>query len=584
MGRSQGVIVSVKVPITWDMMTRHQKTTLNRITGRDTRVIKGYLGIIEQYESELVIGKKSRRINAGKLDELTLTASKGAANRLSVPHDFKTRFTNMSVNEFQECRDTAIAMWQSYLERGGSKPMQGKAYSLRKLSRVVFRKCFKFVYKPEQKVKHWIILRDSLNSVKNDTRMHDALAIPLSISSYHLNKFKEGELKTLRILKDRFRKWWISFTVTVNVSDNECVSEKPPAILGIDLGINKAACSVLLTQKGHKHIRYWKQEDKLAIMTKYDQQVASLQRKKEYFSESGKDGSAITKKLRTLSRKRKRVSFDYDRKFVKNLSEHIFELSINFSLYVVMGKPKGIRAVARKGNGLGTRLRGKLHRWSFARVHDLLEQKLTTQGFDAKRYFAIPEGWTSILCHRCGRKGTRPKQSLFICHTCGYRTNADMNGAVNIGRRIITLIPSLTDETIGLGMWLLPKEKTTPKARRKTCSSKRKSSSPERPSTSKKEVSVADCCDQALLAEFESSNDSAMAKTVKTPSAVTRIDTHDHMQRTETRSKKRSHTPMTFGKACSIHEDTASCDAGDSKSKKGGTQKSLTVEDHSLQR
>ncbi len=562
-------------------MTSRQKTRLNRITGRDTRVIKAYLAIIEQYESELVKGKKSKRINAGMLDELTLTASRGAANRLTVPHDFKTRFSNMSVNEFQECRDTAIGMWLSYLEKGGAKPLQGKAYSLRKLSRNVFRKCFKLVYRPEQTVKHWVLLRDSIDSVEKDTRLHDTLAIPLAISSYHLNKLGEGDVKSLRIFKDNFRKWWVVFSVTIRETETEPDSERPPAILGIDLGINKAACSVLLTQQGHKHIRYWKQKDKLAIMTKYDQQVASLQQKKDRLSEAGRDVSAISKKLRILSRKRRRVSFDYDRKFVKDLSEHILELEKTYSLYVVIGRPKGIRALARKGNGFGNRYRGKMHRWSFSRVNDLLKHKLLREGLAAKRYFAVPESWTSIICHRCGNKGIRPKQSLFICHTCGYRTNADMNGAVNIGRRIITLIPSLMDEATGLGMWLTSKDKTTPNARRKSRASKRKSSSPERASPSKKEVSVADCSDQTLLAEFPSSNDHAMEKTVETPPADVRTDNHIQMQRTEARFQERSHTPMNLDKAHSDHEDTASCDAGDSKSEKGGTQKSLTVEAHS---
>ena len=154
-----------------------------------------------------------------------------------------------------------------------------------------------------------------------------------------------------------------------------------------------------------------------------------------------------------------------------------------------------------------------------------------------------------------------------------------MNAAVNIGRRIIMLIPSLMDETTGLGRWLTSKDMTTPKARRKT--SERKSSSSERLSPSMKEVSVADCSDQTLLAEFVSSNDHAMEKTVVTPSADVRTDNHIQMQRTEARFQERSHTPMNLDKAHSDHEDTASCDAGDSKSEKGGTQKSLTVESHS---
>lgn len=98
-------------------MTNRQKTRLSQITGRDTRVIKAYLGVIELHEKDLFVGIRKKRINASELDKLTLTATRGKSSRTSVPHDFKRRFQNISVNEFQECRDTAIAMWQSHLER-----------------------------------------------------------------------------------------------------------------------------------------------------------------------------------------------------------------------------------------------------------------------------------------------------------------------------------------------------------------------------------------------------------------------------------------------------------------------------------
>lgn len=62
MGRSKGTIVSVKVPIRWSSMTDRQKTRLNRISGRDSRVIKAYLGVIERHEDELLTGHKQRLI------------------------------------------------------------------------------------------------------------------------------------------------------------------------------------------------------------------------------------------------------------------------------------------------------------------------------------------------------------------------------------------------------------------------------------------------------------------------------------------------------------------------------------------
>ncbi len=575
MGRSKGTIISVKVPIKWDIMTDRLKTRLNRITGRDTRVIKAYLGVIERHEKKLLTGCKKTRINTSLLEELTLTASRGKASRNYVTHDLKKQFQNISVNEFQECRDTAIAMWQSYLERGGSKPLGAGGYTTRKFPRFAFSQRFELVFKPKLGVKHWLRLRDSLDSVKNKRARHDKLMIPLSISSFHLNRMDEGEVKTVRIFKDTRRKWWIIFTVTLT-NEGTDFTGKPPAVLSIDLGINKAACSVLLTQDGYKQVRYWKQEDKFQRMKVLDVRVASLQRKKESLLSRGLNADATTTKLKDLSGKRERVSKELDKKLVKDISDHIREISEEYDIYVAIGKLKGIRNKARRGNYKGRRFRGMIHRWAFARVRDNLGHKLASLGFDKKRYKAVPEQWTSIMCHKCGHKGIRPKQNLFICHTCGYRANADLNGAINIGKRLITLIPSLRNEK-GLGMWLTPRDKAILKARRKKSSSKGKSSLPQKSPASKGE-SVADCYDQTTLEEFASSKDPAMVNAVEEPSATMNTGVHGvQRQRTEARSHRRNYVPVKRGKAHVVVADSGQRQAGDSSREKGGTQKFFSV-------
>ncbi|TFG96104.1 hypothetical protein E4H12_11845 [Candidatus Thorarchaeota archaeon] len=574
MGRSKGTIISVKVPIRWTAMTDRQKTRLNRITGRDSRVIKAYLGVIEQYEEELLTGKKQTRIDASKLDELTLTASRGKANRSSVPHDFKTRFPNISANEFQECRDTAIAMWQSYLERGGSKPLRTRGYSTRKIPRFAFSQRFKLMYSPDLEIRHWLKLRDSIDSVSAGRVQHDKLMVPLSISSYHLNRMKEGSVKTVRIFKDSHRKWWAIFTVTLAVEKIDSTG-KSPAVLSIDLGINKAACSVLLTRKGYKQIRYWKQEIKLRRMKALYKRVASLQQEKEQLITKGENPDRVTVQLRQLSGKRERVSKEYDKKLVKDISDYISKMTENYDLYVSIGKLKGIRNTARRGNYRGRKYRGMIHRWAFARVREMLGHKLASLGFDTKRYLAVPEQWTSIMCHKCGHKGIRPKQNLFICSTCGLKTNADLNGALNIGKRFIMLIPSLRNEN-GLGLWLTPRDRAILKARRKKSSSQGKSALPQRSPASKGE-SVADSYDRMTLESFARSKDPAMVNAVEKPSAITPTGEREEMQRTEARSHQRNDVPVKRGKARDTLKNLGSTEAGDSSREKGETQESLAV-------
>ncbi|MGY5873824.1 MAG: transposase, partial [Candidatus Thorarchaeota archaeon] len=432
MGRSSGVMTTVKVPINWEVMTERQKKRLSRITSRDTSVVKAYLGVIERHERDLLVGKNKKRLDAGKIDELTLRT-----DTRSVPHDFKDRFPNISTNELQECRETAMAMWQVYLALGKNKPLQAKGYSSKKLPRHMFTRMFQFSYTPEKEIKHWLILRDSLDSVREGRKKHDRLGIPLSPSSYHLNQLRLGEKKSVQIVKDRRRKWWVMFKVKVDSLSLDTKS-KPPAVIGIDLGIKKAVCSVVVTQDGLRQVRYWTDKEKAKHIERYDSMVASLQHRRDT-----SPNDDVTKRLREISSKRENISFDYDGKLVKQLSEHILELSQEYDLYVSIGKIKGIRHRARKGDGKGRRFRGMLHRWAFARITNSLKHKLSMSGFNPNRAYAVSEAWTSIKCHKCGSKGYRPKQSYFLCHTCGYRDNADKNAAINIGLRLIRLIPSL---------------------------------------------------------------------------------------------------------------------------------------------
>jgi IS605 OrfB family transposase len=231
--------------------------------------------------------------------------------------------------------------------------------------------------------------------------------------------------------------------------------------------------------------------------------------------------------LRSIRGKRERVAKEYDRVLVRQLTEYILELSKKYTLYVSIGELKNIRMKGKRGNYKGRKFRGMLHRWAFARISESLKRQLTQQGFpvDGKksRFKASPEQWTSIMCWKCGRKGYRPKQSLFVC-SCGFRTNADRNGSLNIARRLIKLIPSLQNEK-GLGRWLVPERAPAPNAGRKKSSSKQKSILLQNDSVSSQKESAAFHPAQTSLLEFgddikESDQDCAVVKDAKTLSAT----------------------------------------------------------------
>jgi transposase len=593
MSRSKGTIVSVKVPIKWESITNRQHTRLSQITGRDTRVIRAYLGIINNHEQELIVGKTRRRIDSGALDRLTLTALRHkdpSLRRISVPHDFKARFQNISQNELQECRDIAVAIWNSYLERGGNIPLKSSRYKTKKIPRNIFPGRFELVAKPEQTIKHWVLIRDSLDSSRKGDIIHRKLALPLKMSPFHLNQLSSGDVKSCRIVKDRNRKWWVVFAVSIiTASSLKEPTEKPLAVIGIDLGINKAACGIVLTSNGVRHIKYFYLHEKQKYLTRCENQIASLQREMRIRQNENVACDKVTLKLRKVNQKRARINEEWDRVLVSQILKYAREMIPYYNLYFAVGNPKGIRNIARKSSSRGRRYRGMIHGWSYSRVILMLEHEFAklgwTTGKPGSRFLAVYEGRTSITCHKCGRKGTRPKQSLFVCPTCGCRVNADENGAINIARRMIRLTPLLRDEHNGLGRWLFPHEKhpRLKAARRTACISKRKSRLPQRSPASSDGESAAVRYFQMDLYSFgdetaESDQDPAVENTAEAPSDAKQSITLDSgvqsytVQRKEAKSRTRSPALMKAGNAHDSLEYINATEVGDNNHGLGGTQ------------
>ncbi|MHA1390257.1 MAG: zinc ribbon domain-containing protein [Candidatus Thorarchaeota archaeon] len=536
MARSKGVSISVKVPINWESMTERTRQRLRQTVGRDTRVIRAFLGIIEQNENKLLAGKNRDRIDDGKLDKLTMTALKvksGYSRRTSVPHDFKVRFPRISTNEMTECRQTAVALYESYLKlrekKGWNASRPTSINGSRRIPRWLFSQRFKLVENKTSVSRWWLDIRDALDSAQKKGTRHDRLRIPLKISPFHLNQIKKGEVKAVQLFTDRTGKWWV--TIAIRVTLDESPEENlPVAILGIDLGIEKAVCSTLLTPAKTRETRYFVQREKVKVIKKYDRLVADLQREMYTRRNNGLPSDRGAQKLRRMRSKRENVAREYDRFLVRQLLNYIEELSKKYTLYVAIGRLKNIRMRARKGNYRGRRFRGMIHSWAFARITDSLKHGLAQQGWkvDGKdpRFRAVPEGWTSIMCWKCGAKGKRPKQNYFHCPSCGYSINADQNGSINIAARLLTLTKSL-HSVRGLGLWTRAVVRGTTNRRARLKARKKKSSSKGKSLLSKKEPasgsgeSAAVHFVQSDLACFSdgtsrSDNDPAVVRTVET--------------------------------------------------------------------
>jgi transposase len=548
--RSKGVIISVKIPINWKAMSKKTRQRLRQTLGRDTRVIHAFLGVIRQHEDELLTGRNRDRIDACKLDQLTVTALKvkaGHSQRTCVPHDFKVKFPRISSNEMTECRQTSVALYESYLvlrNKNGLKVSHPTSVSSNKrIPRWIFSQRFNLVEKNTVTSRWWLDTRDSLDSVQNGRIHHDRLSIPLKMSPFHLSQIERGEVKALHLFIDRSRKWWA--VLAVRITHDESQEESfPAAILGIDLGIKKAVCSTLLTPEKTRETRYFIQREKIKVIKKYDRIVAELQKEMHTRQNKGVNHDKVAERLRQMRSKRTRVAQEHDKVLVHQLLDYISELSTKYTLYVAIGRLKNIRMRARRGNYRGREFRGMIHTWAFARITDGLKHGLAQLNWNADgkdaRFRAVPEAWTSIICWKCGAKGVRPRQNYFHCPSCGLKINADRNGSINIAARMLTLTKSL-HSVRGLGLWARALDKTRriqPKTQRKSSSGKSLLSEKEQSSGSGESAAVHFV--QSDLASFsdgisESDNDPAVVSTVEILT-VTGIDALVQKQEKEARS------------------------------------------------
>ena len=84
--------------------------------------------------------------------------------------------------------------------------------------------------------------------------------------------------------------------------------------------------------------------------------------------------------------------------------------------------------------------RATLHSWSFYQLRSFIEYKAQLAGIKVQ---AVDPRNTSRTCPLCGciDKANRVSQSQFLCTSCGYAANADVNAARNIASRAAVVSP-----------------------------------------------------------------------------------------------------------------------------------------------
>lgn len=84
---------------------------------------------------------------------------------------------------------------------------------------------------------------------------------------------------------------------------------------------------------------------------------------------------------------------------------------------------------------IGSKNNEKLHKIPFGRLYSLIRYKAEEIGISVIK---VDEAYTSQTCCRCGivKKSNRKYRGLYVCSSCNTVVNADVNGAVNILKRV----------------------------------------------------------------------------------------------------------------------------------------------------
>ncbi len=191
------------------------------------------------------------------------------------------------------------------------------------------------------------------------------------------------------------------------------------AYLSIDLGVDNFATCVssasgtpfIIEGRGLKSFNRWWSKEKVKLQSIYDKQ-----------------GIKMGRKMAWLLRKR--------RNFVNNFLNQAVNYIVKYCLAnkignVIIGELKEIKQNMDLGGVNNQNI--QYIPWG------LFKQKLKFKcEYHGINYIEVDEAETSITCSRCGYKDKRNRKHrrLFVCRKCGFVANADVNGALNILKKV----------------------------------------------------------------------------------------------------------------------------------------------------
>ena len=241
--------------------------------------------------------------------------------------------------------------------------------------------------------------------------------VPLIYGEYQKQRF--DRIKGQADLVYRGRKFYLY--CTVNLPESSPVD--PSDFLGVDLGV----ANIATTSDGK---RYSGSEVK-GVRFRHRKLRGKLQKKQT---------RSVKRKLKRLAGRERRFATCVNH----NISKQIVAEAKRTNHGLAVEELTGIRerVTARR------KQRAVLHSWAFSQLRLFLTYKAALSGV---ALVAVDPRNTSRQCAECGHtaKENRKSQDKFRCVSCKHTANADINAAINIGRRAAVNRPIVARAVVG---------------------------------------------------------------------------------------------------------------------------------------
>ncbi len=228
---------------------------------------------------------------------------------------------------------------------------------------------------------------------------------------------RERRIKEIHILPRYNGHYFeIEFVYEIEAEKHELERNK---YLGIDIGLNNFATCIdtdgnafIMEGSGIKSFNRWWNKKKVKLQ--------SVHKKLDI---------NYSQKLVNLSKKRVNKIRNFMAQTVNYIIKHCIKNKIG---NVIIGELKGIK---QYGN------LGKVNNQNFQSIpFSLFKQKLKTKcDLHNINYYEINEAYTSQTCSVCGKrkKSNRIYRGAYYCYCCKNFLNADVNGAINILKKVV---------------------------------------------------------------------------------------------------------------------------------------------------